>query len=203
MRYNEITNIKEGDVEYRNSIRSKKLLQQALIDLVASGRELSSISVTERVNKADVNRGTFYNHYSNVYDIVNEIKDEMLTKMFGLINTRADTNNTIEGLFDVLTEYLKENEQTFRQLAPIIPKSLYDKIKAQALKLLSAQTNSKTKQTTIALEFLTNSIAGTYIDYFEGRMDITLDQLKLYSVTTTKLFLRFDETYNKEKPITK
>lgn len=51
--------------EYRSSLRSKKLIINALVDLLDE-KPLDKITVTDIVKKADINRGTFYAHYENV-----------------------------------------------------------------------------------------------------------------------------------------
>ena len=45
--------------EYRNSIRSKTLIRNALLSLMQE-KEFEKITVTDIVSKADINRGTFY-----------------------------------------------------------------------------------------------------------------------------------------------
>lgn len=175
--------------EYKNSIRSKRLLKQALISLISNKRDFNDITVSELVETAEVNRGTFYNHYNNIIDIVNEIKDELLNNLLSNLEYSLKTNNTIENLFEVMTKFLKENESVYKRLAPIVPKEMYDGMKNQVISRLGQIINIKSRTQKISLQFLANSIAGTYIDYFENRFDVTLDELKDNSIKTTKMFV--------------
>lgn len=175
--------------QYKNAIRSKKMLKDALIDLLSTGIKFEDITITMLINKADVNRGTFYNHYNNITDIANEIKDELLAKLYISIEESLKTNRTIDNLFDGITKFLKENESTYKKLAPIVPKQIYDGMKAQAIQELKSIHNCGTKDGLLKIQFLANCIAGTYIDYFENRISFTLDELKDYSVRTIKLFM--------------
>ena len=46
-------------------------------------KPLDKITVKELTEKADVNRKTFYSHYSSIEDVLNEIEDEILKKIQG------------------------------------------------------------------------------------------------------------------------
>lgn len=56
--------------------KTKKLLRDALMTLLAK-KPLRSISVKELCLLAGLNRGTFYAHYADVYDLMKQIEDEM------------------------------------------------------------------------------------------------------------------------------
>ena len=53
--------------------RTKKLLRQALTRLMQQ-KDFQSITVTDVVREADINRGTFYAHYRDVYDLRDKIE---------------------------------------------------------------------------------------------------------------------------------
>lgn len=174
---------------YKNSLRSKKLLKDALIELLTSGKDINDITITMLITKADVNRGTFYNHYNNIMDIVTEIKDSLMTSLLQHLTESMHTSATVENLFEAITNFLKENESEYKKLAPIVPKQIYDGMKEQAITQLSQIANIKSRNEKLALQYLANSIAGTYIDYFENRLNATLSELKEFSIKTTKMFL--------------
>ena len=56
-------------VDNRRVKITKLMLQEALIDLLQE-KALENISVRELVNKADINRSTFYSHYDTIYDLL-------------------------------------------------------------------------------------------------------------------------------------
>lgn len=174
--------------QYKNALRSKKMLKDALIDLLSTGIKFEDITITMLIAKADVNRGTFYNHYNNIMDIANEIKDELLDRLYESLEESLKTTRTIENLFEGITKFLKENESVYKKLAPIVPKQIYDGMKEQAIHELKSITRCTTKEELLRIQFLANSVAGTYIDYFENRISFTLDELKDFSIKTIKLF---------------
>src|SRR5699024_12099728 len=60
--------------------RSKRLLQQSLLDLMIHC-DLEDITVTDIVNHADYNRSTFYRHYDHKEQIADEIITDQLNKL--------------------------------------------------------------------------------------------------------------------------
>lgn len=61
---------------YRNSERSKQMIKDALISLL-NKKSLSEVTVADIVRTASINRGTFYNHYGNPIEILEEMKQEI------------------------------------------------------------------------------------------------------------------------------
>ncbi len=55
---------------------TKKLLREALMTLLAE-KPLRSITVKELCLRAKLNRGTFYAHYADVYDLLEQIEAEV------------------------------------------------------------------------------------------------------------------------------
>ena len=89
--------------KYKNAIRSKMLIRNALITLL-NKKPLSDISVTDIVKFADINRGTFYNHYSNPLDILEEIKNELMEKLSVVLKNSKNTSS-IDDLLDIINSY--------------------------------------------------------------------------------------------------
>ena len=57
----------------KNALRSKRLIRQAFLTIVQK-KDPSDISITEIVNEANINRATFYAHYSCLKDLLDEIE---------------------------------------------------------------------------------------------------------------------------------
>ncbi|MBP3209850.1 MAG: TetR/AcrR family transcriptional regulator, partial [Oscillospiraceae bacterium] len=66
--------------EDRRVRRTKKLLTQALTELMQQ-KQIKDITVTELTEKADMNRGTFYLYYRDVFDMVEKIEDDMFSAL--------------------------------------------------------------------------------------------------------------------------
>jgi len=61
----------------RSINKSKKALKDALIILMKA-KEFNKISITDLVNVADLNRGTFYKHYQSTEELLNDLIDNVI-----------------------------------------------------------------------------------------------------------------------------
>ena len=93
--------------------RTKLSLRTALIQLLMKKR-LNEITVKELCEQAGINRGTFYLHYSDVFDLLAKIEEEMYDEIMEFIAKNAQTgkmgdpNNMLPTFID-LFEYLVHN----------------------------------------------------------------------------------------------
>ena len=82
-----------------------------MTDLLAV-KPIEEITVTELAEAAEINRKTFYNYYSSVYMVAEEMEDEII----------AQFEETLRGIdFDTL---LKDPQTTFNTLARLITSDL-------------------------------------------------------------------------------
>jgi len=65
--------------------RTKALLLQGLMQLMET-KDVKDISVKELSDLADINRGTFYLHYSDVYDMLAQLEDALFLEFHGIID---------------------------------------------------------------------------------------------------------------------
>lgn len=88
---------------------TKKAIKDSFLELFES-KPLEKISVTEICNNADINRGTFYSHYSDPYDLKEKLEEEFITTVAEKID--ACTENKTKRISTAQTfEILKENRE--------------------------------------------------------------------------------------------
>lgn len=105
----------------RRAIRTKKMIRNALTELIEE-KGFGNISITDITTRADINRGTFYLHYIDKYDLLEQIEKELLQELQQNIkNTRLinhitiDAGDSIESVnkpipyMKKVFEYVKEN----------------------------------------------------------------------------------------------
>ena len=61
----------------RRKRKTKALLRQTLTQLLMH-KDLKDITISELTEMADVNRGTFYLHYRDIYDLFDQIEKDLL-----------------------------------------------------------------------------------------------------------------------------
>lgn len=65
--------------------KTKKLLRNTLVELM-NEKSLKNITVKELTKRADLNRGTFYLHYRDIFDLLEQSEIEMLQEMSELLD---------------------------------------------------------------------------------------------------------------------
>ena len=66
--------------EDRRVRKTKKVLKESLSSLLME-KNINNITVKEIVDLADLNRGTFYLHYRDVYDMMTQIENDMFKEI--------------------------------------------------------------------------------------------------------------------------
>lgn len=65
--------------------KTKKLLKDTFIELL-NEKPMEKISVKDLTEKADLNRGTFYLHYTDIYDLLEQSENELLGEMSEILS---------------------------------------------------------------------------------------------------------------------
>lgn len=92
--------------ENRSVRNTKKKLQDALLKLLQE-KNIGEITVKELTDAVDINRGTFYFHYSDVYDLLAEIEDRFFAKFYLMVNSIPLTpgeNDRLDAFFTFIGE---------------------------------------------------------------------------------------------------
>ena len=168
-----------------SSEKTKKLIRSTFAQLIKENDGLDKVTVSELVRRADINRGTFYNHYDSIYDIAEEFESE-------IIQTLVEDNKPLTSLedvnayFDKVIAYLKKNEKTYRLfLSSDAPRTflvklnnlVYDKLYTC---LTSFNTRIPEKELKFNVSFFTDGIVYQVLKYFNGT-DLSLDEISNYT----------------------
>ena len=84
---------------------TKQAIRDGFLRLLAE-KPIEKISVTEICREADINRGTFYAHYSDVDDLLHQLEDDLLRRLDDVgsrHNARQSDGKTFRYLTDLFT----------------------------------------------------------------------------------------------------
>ncbi len=104
-----------GQKEDRRTRITKQAIRESLVELLQE-YPLSKISVKMICETADINRSTFYVHYTDQYDLLQRLQEEVMNGLSVQIlsaNLTAQSESIVPVLMQIL-EYAKKNATLFK-----------------------------------------------------------------------------------------
>ncbi len=100
--------------ENRRVQMTRLLLRTALLELMQT-KTLSQITIRELCEKADLNRTTFYLHYTDQVDLLSQIERDVILETKAYMKNIHTDRDTIR-LITAFLEYIQKNDLVFRTL---------------------------------------------------------------------------------------
>src|SRR5690606_8357896 len=91
-----------------------RVLKESLISLLKE-KPITTITVKEICQIADINRSTFYSHYSDLYDLLGQIEEEILTDIKRTLHA-YNPNGESQQMMEKLLQYLADNRDSCQTL---------------------------------------------------------------------------------------
>lgn len=96
---------------------SKMLFKNALMDILKEKGSISKVTVKELCEKSELNRSTFYAHYSQPQDLLTEIENEIIDATAEHVKKIGASNDIGAHKFiESFLMFIKENDKLFRTL---------------------------------------------------------------------------------------
>ncbi len=92
---------------------TKMMIRDAFLHLLRQ-KPLNKITVRELCEQAQINRGTFYTHYMDVYDLMEQTTNELLAEFRTALSALSEHANTLKSNYDIckaVFTILKNNQQ--------------------------------------------------------------------------------------------
>lgn len=92
--------------------RTQKMLKDSLVELMME-KDFKNISVKDIADRADLNRGTFYLHYTDTYDLLQKMESDVLQDFQDMINNywSAIKNDSLLPILLPVIQYIEKNTQ--------------------------------------------------------------------------------------------
>ena len=168
--------------EYRSAVRSRKLINRALADLLQE-KPLDKITVTDVVNRAEINRGTFYAHYRDIPDVINHLIQQTFSHIRSVI---SEPDQQLEDMPRLLLEQvrsiLEEDMFFYKKIlnssaAPLMQEQLVEFVLDYLLQNKDSFYSGSQEQYELAIRFCAGGLSNLYRDWFAGKLDCDLNEL--------------------------
>ena len=169
--------------EYRNVVRTKKMIKTAFVELLGEKKNINAITVSELCNRANIAKSTFYNYYGDLYSVAEEFENELIDRLSAVLDeVEVDQAPEYDAYVRKVISFLKENEDTYKKAVLSSDVRFFiEKLKSIISKRVfsnsvSLPLSQSTSARYVQIRFLTNALIDTMADYFRGSFDTTLDQ---------------------------
>lgn len=164
--------------EYRSAIRSRKLINAALADLLQE-KPLDKITVTDVVNRAQINRGTFYAHYADIPDVIHQMVEEAFCRIRDVLSDQTYPIEALPGVLLGRIQSILDEDQAFyrRILASHAAKQLSDQLCAVVVDYLLEHESEfavgSHEDFELPIRFCAGGLSQLYQDWFAGNLHCT------------------------------
>lgn len=167
----------------RRVLKTKKAIRDAFVKLLYE-KDVDKITVKEIAEEADINRKTFYNYYSGVYQIIDEIENEVIDimdKELKNYNVDDTLKNPYE-IFDRITEILNSDIEFYGYLLGMrgnlslvskVAQLLKEKVKAA----VKEQVEIDELKLDVAVDFIMSGMTAVYKQWFNSGMKEPLEEV--------------------------
>lgn len=174
----------------RRTIKTKRAMHNALVEL-ASMKPIGRITVKELTEKADVNRKTFYSHYTSIEDVLNEIEDEIIEKIYAVFKEATSTANIIENpycLFESINGAINSDTDFYRNYicsgaGNLMKTKVKNLFKQAGIELLKDVLPLPKEKVEILMEYVSSGVIALYISWFKNETNASLEEIAHISGT--------------------
>lgn len=168
--------------EYRSAIRSRRLIQKALADLLQE-KPLDKITVTDVVRLAGINRGTFYAHYKDIPEVIQHVIEETFSNIREVFSESPVSLNSLPHVMLRRVQETMEADMDFCQ--KVMASSASAMMEEQLVNLMLdylLQNGDKMgwgnrENYEFTMRFCAGGISNLYREWFMGKIPISLEEL--------------------------
>lgn len=155
-------------------------------------KRINQISIKEITDKAGYNRGTFYLYYQDVYDMLNQIEEELLGQlddvsqiMVTLVINPDNTHNESDKFFKYFKENIEYISVLFGENGDAYFQAKYKEMMKSYIRnhLIIEEIHYSEETIDFLLEFFICGVIGLILHYFSKNKEPDMQILKKISTT--------------------
>lgn len=167
----------------RRVVKTRKAIRNAFAELL-SEKDIDEITIKDISDAADINRKTFYNYYSGVYQLIDEIEDEIVLAFESVlkdVDFKRDMGNPYR-IFENLTAiinsdidfygYLMKMDSNANLISKIIS-ALKNKLKSS----FSSQIEIEEQKIDLIANYVVSGMLAVYQNWFNSDRSQSIEEL--------------------------
>jgi AcrR family transcriptional regulator len=154
-------------------------------------KDINKITIKEIADEANINRKTFYSHYTDVNGVLDDIENDVLEQLCGIIES-FDIQKAIYDpypIFKELTNIINNDFDFYKYLLQSTSDSrLLEKIKhvlkKRIIEIAGLEINNK-EMLPYAIEFAVSGILSVYREWFNSDRRYSLEEVSDFAGSLT------------------
>ena len=167
----------------RRVLKTKRAIRNAFAKLMVE-KDINDITIMELADTADINRKTFYNYYSGVYQVVEDIERDILTsyeELLGGIEFKQYMN-TPYSLFERFSLLINMDPEFFGYLLSMngnvnLITRIMRLLKDKTCEVMVAQLDLDAYKADIMLDFVLSGMLSVYQHWFNSDQHISAEEV--------------------------
>lgn len=167
----------------RRVLKTKRAIRNAFAKLMVE-KDINDITVVELADAADINRKTFYNYYSGVYQVVEDIESDISTSYEALLGKVEfkEYMSAPYSLFERFSQLINMEPEFFGYLLTMngnvnlitrIMRLLIDK----TCEVMTTQLDVEPKKAEIMISYVLSGMLSVYQRWFNSDRSVPLEEV--------------------------
>ena len=166
----------------RRVLKTKRAIRNAFAKLMVE-KDINDITIMELAETADINRKTFYNYYSGVYQVVEDIEHDILSsyaELLGGVEFREYMDAPVS-LFNRFSQLINMDPEFFGYLLTMNGNiSLITRImrllKEKTCEVMVAQLEVEAYKADIVIDFVLSGMLSVYQHWFSSDRSVPAEE---------------------------
>lgn len=167
----------------RRVLKTKKAIRNAFAELL-SEKDINDITIKDIADVADINRKTFYNYYNGVFQIIDEIENEIVGSFEAALKD-IDFKKCIQHpyiIFDKLTAIINRDIDFYGHLLKMnananLVSKISASLKTEFKKNFSCQIEMENKKLDIMADYAISGMIAVYQSWFNSDRSQSIEEI--------------------------
>ncbi len=167
----------------RRVIRTKKAIKSAFARLLTE-KDINDITISDIAAVADINRKTFYNYYSGVHEVIDEIENDIISHVDEAL-TDIDFKSSLESpyrIFEKLTAVINTDMDFFGYLLSMnsnvsLSSKIVELLTMKVRALLKQSIEIEDDRLDLMLVFMISGMVAVYKQWFNSDRSEPVEEL--------------------------
>lgn len=165
--------------------KSKEAIRTALVKLLTY-KNLENITITELAKEANINRKTFYNNYENIFQVIEEIENDIVHS-FNEVLTKLNLEESLKQpmkVFESLTSIIQKDFEFYSDLVQAqkvgdfnLISKITETLKEQAKSNLPSDLFQDKFTMEFSINYIITGMMEGYKEWLQNPKEISLEKL--------------------------